>query len=240
MIETRELTKRYGGKLAVDNLSFTARPGAVTAFLGPNGAGKSTTLRMILGLDRPDHGTALVGGIPYHWLRQPLREVGSSLEAKSFQPGRSARAHLAALAASNGLSPHRVDAVLELTGLADAANRRAGTFSLGMGQRLGIAAALLGDPGILILDEPANGLDPGGIRWIRRLLRSLAEEGRTVLMSSHLINEVAVAADDLIIIGAGRLLAQCSVDQLAVEYSTLEDAFFELTSSAVEYQGRAV
>jgi ABC-2 type transport system ATP-binding protein len=238
MIRARELTKRYRGNFAVDRLSFEVRAGTVTGFLGPNGAGKSTTMRMILGLDRPDGGIALIGGRPYAQLRWPLREVGSMVEAKSFQPGRSARAHLAALAASNQIPRSRVDDVLALTGLTPAAGRRAGKFSLGMAQRLGIAAALLGDPGVLILDEPVNGLDPEGIRWIRDLMRSLAAEGRTVLVSSHLISEIALTADDLIVIGQGRLLAQTTVADLSAAYASLEDAFFALTSDATDYVAR--
>jgi ABC-2 type transport system ATP-binding protein len=238
VIQVRGLTKRYRGTLAVDRLSFEVRPGTVTGFLGPNGAGKSTTMRMITGLDRPDHGTALIGGQPYADLRWPLREVGAMVEAKSFQPGRSARAHLTALAASNQIPRPRVDDVLALTGLTPAAGRRAGKFSLGMAQRLGIAAALLGDPGVLILDEPVNGLDPEGIRWIRDLMRSLAADGRTVLISSHLISEVALTAEDLIVIGQGRLLAQTTVAELSARYASLEDAFFALTSGMTEYTSR--
>jgi ABC-2 type transport system ATP-binding protein len=237
VIQTFGLTKRYGGKLAVDDLSFDVFPGTVTGFLGPNGAGKTTTMRMILGLDRPDLGSALVNGRPYEELRWPLREVGSMLDARAFHSGRSARAHLAALAASNGITPARVEDVLAMTGLTSVAGQRAGRFSLGMAQRLGIAAALLGDPGILILDEPVNGLDPEGIRWMRMMLRALAAEGRTVLVSSHLINEIAVTADNLIVIGQGRLLAQTTVADLAERHDTLEDAFFALTGSAVEYRG---
>jgi ABC-2 type transport system ATP-binding protein len=237
VIQAIGLTKRYGDKLAVDDLSFDVRPGTVTGFLGPNGAGKTTTMRMILGLDRPDHGTALINGRPYDELRWPLREVGSMLDARAFHSGRSARAHLTALAASNAIAPARVEEVLALTGLTSVAGQRAGKFSLGMAQRLGIAAALLGDPAILMLDEPANGLDPEGIRWCRTMLRALAGEGRTVFVSSHLINEIAVTADNLIVIGQGRLLAQNSVADLAERHDTLEDAFFALTGSTVEYQG---
>ena len=235
VIRVRGLTKRYRGTLAVDRLSFEVRPGTVTGFLGPNGAGKSTTMRMIIGLDRPDAGTALIGGKPYAELRWPLREVGAMVESKSFQPGRSARAHLAALAASNNIPRQRVEDVLALTGLTTVADKRAGKFSLGMAQRLGIAAALLGDPAILILDEHVNGLDPEGIRWIRDLLKSLAAEGRTVLVSSHLISEVALTVDDLIVIGQGRLLAQTTVAGLSAGHASLEDAFFALTSGATDY-----
>jgi ABC-2 type transport system ATP-binding protein len=209
----------------------------VTGFLGPNGSGKSTTMRLILGLDTPDAGQARIGGRRYRELRWPLREVGALLEARAFHPGRSARAHLRALAASNGLPKHRVEEVLGVVGLADAAGRRAGTFSLGMGQRLGIATALLGDPGVLLLDEPANGLDPEGIRWIRSLLRSLAAQGRAVLVSSHLIGELARTADQVVVIGRGRLLADTSVAELAARSASLEEAFFELTSGSAEYQG---
>jgi ABC-2 type transport system ATP-binding protein len=234
MIEARGLVKRYGPTTAVDNLSFDVRPGTVTGFLGPNGAGKSTTMRMILGLDRPDAGVARVNGKSYHDLRWPLRDVGALLEAKAFHPGRSARAHLGALAASNAIPPQRVDDVLEITGMDQAADRRAGKFSLGMAQRLGIAAALLGDPEVLLLDEPVNGLDPEGIRWIRGLLKDLAAHGRTVLISSHLISEVAQTADQLIVIGRGRLLAQTTVAELSARGS-LEEAFFQLTEGSTEY-----
>jgi ABC-2 type transport system ATP-binding protein len=238
MIQTDNLTKRYRGTPAVDRLSIQARPGTVTGFLGPNGAGKSTTMRMILGLDRPDAGKALVNGVPYRELRNPLREAGALLEAKAFAPGRTAKAHLAALAASNQIPARRVEEVLGITGLSGVAGRRARTFSLGMAQRLGIAAALLGDPGVLMLDEPVNGLDPDGIRWIRALLRSLAAEGRTVLISSHLISEIALAADDLIVIGQGRLLAQTTVRELSGRYPSLEEAFFALTEGSATCTGR--
>ena len=235
MIEARGLVKRYGPTTAVDHHSFDVRPGTVTGFLGPNGAGKSTTMRMILGLDRPDAGTARVNGKTYHELRWPLREVGALLEAKAFHPGRSARAHLTALAASNAIPRGRVDEVLEITGMATAADRRAGKFSLGMAQRLGIAAALLGDPAVLLLDEPVNGLDPEGIRWIRGLLKNLAADGRIVFISSHLIGEVAQTADQLIVIGRGRLLAQTTVAGLSARGSSLEEAFFQLTEASTEY-----
>jgi ABC-2 type transport system ATP-binding protein len=235
MIEVRGLVKHYGSTTAVDHLSFDVRPGTVTGFLGPNGAGKSTTMRIILGLDRPDDGAARINGQNYHELRWPMREVGALLEAKAFHPGRSARAHLTALAASNAIPRRRVNDVLEITGLEKAADRRAGKFSLGMAQRLGIAAALLGDPGVLLLDEPVNGLDPEGIRWIRTLLKNLAAHGRTVLISSHLISEVAQTADQLIVIGRGRLLAQTTVAELAARSTSLEDAFFELTQGSTEY-----
>ena len=237
VIEVRGLTKRYRSALAVDDLGFDVRPGAVTGFLGPNGAGKSTTMRMILGLDAPDAGRALIGGRRYRDLRWPLREVGALLEAKAFHPGRSAAAHLTALAAGNRIPRSRVAEVLALVGLTGAARRRAGGYSLGMAQRLGVATALLGDPGVLILDEPVNGLDPEGIRWLRTLLRSLAAEGRTVLVSSHLIAEMALTAERLIVIGAGRLVADTSVAELSARYGSLESAFLDLTSASTEYRG---
>jgi len=212
MIQVRRLTKRYGPVLAVDDLTFDVRPGVVTGFLGPNGSGKSTTMRMILGLDAPTSGTATIRGRCYAGLPAPLREVGAMLDAHAVHPGRRARDHLLFLARSNGLPPSRVDEVLELTGLTPVAGRRAGGFSLGMRQRLGIAAALLGDPEVIILDEPVNGLDPDGIRWIRALLRGLAAEGRTVLLSSHLMSEMALTADHLVVIGRGRLLADAGLD----------------------------
>ena len=236
MIEARDLTKRYGPTVAVDALSFDVLPGSVTGFLGPNGSGKSTTMRLILGLDRPDAGQVRVAGRRYRELRWPLREVGALLEAKAFHPGRSARSHLATLAASNAIPQSRVDEVLGLVGLAGAARRRAGKFSLGMAQRLGVAAALLGDPGVLLLDEPVNGLDPEGIRWIRDLLTSLAAQGRTVFVSSHLISEMALTAERLVVIGQGRLLAETTVAELSAGAASLEDAFFRLTSGAVEYR----
>jgi len=212
MIEATGLSKRYGGTVAVDDLSFRVPPGQVTGFLGPNGAGKSTTMRLILGLDAPDAGMVTVNGRPYASYRRPLLEAGALLEAKAFHGGRSAYNHLLCLALSNGISRARVEEVLELVGLAGVARRRAGGFSLGMAQRLGIAAALLGDPPVLMLDEPVNGLDPEGVAWVRILLRSLAAEGRTVLLSSHLMSEMAVTADRLIIIGRGRLIAQTTVE----------------------------
>jgi len=237
MIEARGLVKHYRSTLAVDNLSFDVRPGTVTGFLGPNGAGKSTSMRMIMGLDRPDAGQARIDGKSYGQLRWPLREVGALLEATAFHPGRTARAHLAALAASNAIGWRRVDEVLAITGIEKAADRRAGKFSLGMSQRLGIAAALLGDPRVLLLDEPVNGLDPEGIRWIRNLLKNLAAQGRTVLVSSHLISEIAHTADALIVIGQGRLLAQTTVAQLSASASSLEEAFFQLTEGVTDYSG---
>ena len=214
MIEVSTLTKRYGDKLAVDDLSFTVPSGQVTGFLGPNGAGKSTTMRVIMGLDRATSGSATIDGRSYADLEAPLRHVGALLEARASHPGRSARAHLLAIAQTHGLSRRRVDEVLDLVGLTSAAGRLAGGFSLGMGQRLGLAVALLGDPSTIILDEPVNGLDPDGVIWIRNLLRSLADEGRTVLVSSHLMGEMSVTADHLIIVGRGRLLADTSVEAL--------------------------
>ncbi|SCX38837.1 ABC-2 type transport system ATP-binding protein [Klenkia marina] len=207
MIELRGLTKRYGERLAVDDVTVTVRPGVVTGFLGPNGAGKSTTMRMVLGLDRPTSGTALVNGRPYAEHRDPLRQVGALLEARALHPGRTARAHLQVLAATAGLPRTRVDAVLELAGLTSVAGKRVGGFSLGMGQRLGVATALLGDPATVVLDEPVNGLDPDGVLWIRTLARRLAAEGRTVFFSSHLMAEMAVTADHLVVMGRGRLVA---------------------------------
>ncbi|MFG3122704.1 ABC transporter ATP-binding protein [Streptomyces sp. NPDC048201] len=210
-IELRDLTKEYGGRRAVDRLTVTVRPGRVTGFLGPNGAGKSTTMRLVLGLDRPTSGTATLGGRHYAELRDPLRRVGALLDANAAHGSRTAHDHLLALAVSNRLPAARVGAVLERTGLASVARRRVRTFSLGMRQRLGIAAALLGDPEVILLDEPANGLDPEGIVWVRSLLRGLAAEGRTVLVSSHLMGETAAFADHLVVLGRGRLLADTPV-----------------------------
>jgi ABC-2 type transport system ATP-binding protein len=214
MIEVQELTKHYGRTVAVDGLSFTVKPGHVTGFLGPNGAGKSTTMRMIVGLDRPTSGAATISGRRYAAHTAPLCEAGALLEAKAVHKGRTARDHLLALAQTHGIPAARVDAVLEMVGLASVARRRAGGFSLGMGQRLGIAAALIGDPAVVILDEPVNGLDPDGVLWVRSLLQSLAAEGRTVLVSSHLMSEMAVTADHLLVIGRGQLLADTTVDEL--------------------------
>ncbi|MFI6932824.1 ABC transporter ATP-binding protein [Streptomyces sp. NPDC050287] len=212
MIEARELTKRYGDKTVVDQLSFSVKPGEVTGFLGPNGAGKSTTMRMIIGLDFPTGGSVTVNGRSYVKHAAPLREIGSLLEAKSVHPGRTAFNHLMALAYTHGIARRRVDEVIELAGLTSVAGKRVGAFSLGMGQRLGIAAALLGDPAIVMLDEPVNGLDPEGVLWVRNLLRRLADEGRAVMLSSHLMSETALIADHLVIIGRGRLLADTTVD----------------------------
>jgi len=214
MIEAIGLTKRYGTTVAVDNLSFTVPPGQVTGFLGPNGAGKSTTMRLILGLDAPTSGSVTVNGRPYTQYRRPLLEAGALLEAKAVHGGRSARNHLKWLALSNGISRSRVDHVLDQVGLSGVARRRAGGYSLGMGQRLGIAAALVGDPKVLLFDEPVNGLDPEGVLWIRTLLKSLAAEGRTVFVSSHLMSEMALTADRLIIIGRGRLIAETTIGDL--------------------------
>ncbi len=220
MIEAMGLTKRYGDKTAVDGLTFTVRPGIVTGFLGPNGAGKSTTMRMILGLDRPTKGTVTVDGRPYTDQPAPLHQVGALLEAKAIHTGRTAYNHLLALAATTGIPRSRVDEVIDLVGLREVANKRAGGFSLGMGQRLGIASALLGDPKVLILDEPVNGLDPEGILWIRHLLKDLAAEGRTIFVSSHLMSEMALTAEHLIVIGKGRLIADTSVKEFVASAST--------------------
>ncbi|WP_323188135.1 ABC transporter ATP-binding protein [Streptomyces sp. NBC_00237] len=215
MIEVNELTKRYGSKTAVDQLTFTVRPGRVTGFLGPNGAGKTTTLHMILGLDTPSGGTATVTGVPFRSHARGLHHVGALLDAHQVHPGRSARAHLSALAAGNGIPLRRADEVLEEVGLADAAGRRVGGFSLGMKQRLGVANALLGDPPVLMFDEPVNGMDPEGVLWMRRLFRRLAAEGRTVFLSSHLMSEMENTADDLVVIGRGRLIAAETVRDFA-------------------------
>ncbi|GAA2195064.1 ABC transporter ATP-binding protein [Micromonospora lupini] len=211
MIDVTNLSKRYGDKVAVEELTFQVRPGIVTGFLGPNGAGKSTTMRMILGLDAPSAGTVTVNGRRYVEHLAPLREIGALLEARAVHTGRSARNHLLAMAATSGIPRRRVDEVIDLVGLREVAGKRAGGFSLGMGQRLGIAAALLGDPKVVMLDEPVNGLDPEGILWIRHLLKALAAEGRTVFVSSHLMSEMALTADHLIVIGRGRLIADVPV-----------------------------
>jgi ABC-2 type transport system ATP-binding protein len=218
-IEAHTVSKRFGRTVAVDDLSFTVRSGRVTGFVGPNGAGKSTTMRIALALDAPDRGKVLIGGRRYDRIASPLRKVGALLDATSTHPGRSARNHLRWLARSNGISRGRVEEVLELVGLADVAHRRTGGYSLGMAQRLGIAAALLGDPQVLLLDEPINGLDPEGIVWIRGLLRDLAAEGRTVFVSSHLMGELEGTADDLVVIGRGRLIAETSVSELLARAS---------------------
>jgi len=240
-IEVSGLRKRFGRTLALDGMSFTVRPGRVTGFVGPNGAGKSTTMRVILGLDTADEGHALVGGKPYTSLRPPLCHVGALLDAAALQPGRSARNHLLWLAHSQGLGRRRVDEVIEQVGLASAARRKAGGFSLGMRQRLGIAAALLGDPPVLMLDEPVNGLDPEGILWIRGLLRSLAAEGRAVLVSSHLMSELQDAADHLVVVGRGRVIADTGVADLIAATSggrvTLRTPAREHAASALVHAG---
>ena len=220
MIEAVNLTKRYGKKTAVDNISFTVEPGTVTGFLGPNGAGKSTTMRMIMGLDKPTSGKVTINGRPYRQLSAPLCEVGALLDAKGLHGSRSARNHLRQLAASNGIPAKRVDEVLDITGLTSVAKKRVKGFSLGMGQRLGIAAALLGDPGVLLFDEPVNGLDPEGVKWVRETCRRLAGEGRTVFISSHLMSEMAQTADQLLVIGRGRILSTGRVDDVIASATT--------------------
>lgn len=214
MLRVDHLTKNYGDTVAVNDLSFDVTPGVVTGFLGPNGSGKSTTMRVMLGLDRPSKGSTTINGRSYHDFPAPLREVGALIDAKAVHPGRSARNHLLALAASNAIPASRVDEVLEFAGIAGVANKKVGGFSLGMSQRLGIAGAILGDPGVLLFDEPVNGLDPEGIRWIREFFATLAHEGRTVFVSSHLMSEMALTADQIIVIGRGRFIAQGSVDDL--------------------------
>ncbi|MDA1358460.1 ATP-binding cassette domain-containing protein [Glycomyces luteolus] len=243
MIEVRNLTKRYRGGTAVDDLSFTVEPGRVTGFLGPNGAGKSTTIRLVLGLDRPSGGFARVNGRPYASLDRPLTAVGALMDAGDLHPTRSVREHLRWLARSNGIGERRIGEVLEATGMAGVARKRAGALSLGMKQRLGVAAALLGDPGVLILDEPVNGLDPEGVVWIRHLVRGLAAEGRTVLVSSHLMSEMALTADHLVVIGRGRLLADTSTEEFIAAHAgadgagaSLEEAFMRLTGASVEFR----
>jgi ABC-2 type transport system ATP-binding protein len=233
-IVARRLTKRFGEVTAVDGLSFEAVPGKVTGFVGPNGAGKSTTLRMLLGLVEPDDGSATILGLPYASLEDPITVAGAVLEVQSFHPLRSGRNHLRVLAAAAEIGDARVDEVLEVVGMTAAARRKAGSYSLGMRQRLGLAAALLGDPGVLMLDEPVNGLDPEGIHWIRGLLRALAAEGRTVFVSSHLISEIALTADHLVVIGGGRLLADTSVAELSSRAGSLEEAFLALTAGTAE------
>jgi ABC-2 type transport system ATP-binding protein len=239
VIEVRELRKRFGPALALDGMTFTALPGRVTGFAGPNGAGKSTTMRVILGLDRPDSGTAVVEGKPYRSLEHPLRHVGSLLDAGALQPSRSARNHLRWLACSQDLPARRVREVLELTGLSAVAGRRAGGFSLGMRQRLGVAAALLGDPPVLMFDEPFNGMDPEGIVWLRGFLRALAADGRTVLVSSHLMSELQDAADHVIVVGHGRVIADSPISEILSRWRSLEAAYLELTRDSVEFRGKA-
>jgi ABC-2 type transport system ATP-binding protein len=220
MIEAQNITKRYGEKTAVDDLSFTVKPGIVTGFLGPNGAGKSTAMRLIVGLDAPTRGRVTVNGKLYRDHAAPLHQVGTMLEARAIHTGRSARNHLLALAQTHGIPGTRVDEVIDLVGLQEVARKRVGSFSLGMGQRLGIASALLGDPETLILDEPVNGLDPEGIRWIRNLLRNLADEGRTVFVSSHLMSEMSLMADQLIVVGRGKLIADTTVEDFISQASS--------------------
>ncbi|GAA0232920.1 ABC transporter ATP-binding protein [Cryptosporangium japonicum] len=235
-IDVTDLSKRFGPTRALDGMTFGVRPGLVTGFVGPNGAGKSTTMRVILGLDAPDAGTALIGGRRYRDLRRPLRTLGSLLDAAAFHPGRSARNHLLWLAHSQGLGAARVDEVLALTGLTAVARKKAGGYSLGMRQRLGVAAALLGDPPTLLLDEPFNGMDPDGIIWMRGFLRSLAAEGRAVLVSSHLMGELQDTADHLVVVGRGRVLADTTMPALVAEHSSLERAYLSLTRGAVEFR----
>ncbi|MFI8871588.1 MULTISPECIES: ABC transporter ATP-binding protein [unclassified Streptomyces] len=239
MIQAQVLTKRYGRHTAVDGLTFTAPPGAVTGFLGPNGAGKSTTMRMIVGLERPTSGTATVDGVRYADLSAPLHSVGTMLDARSVHPGRTAFRHLMVMARTHGIPRTRVEEVIGLAGLETVAGRRTGTFSLGMGQRLGIAGALLGDPGTLILDEPVNGLDPDGVLWVRHLVKDFAAEGRTVLLSSHLVHELALCADRVVIVGKGRLLADAALGDPALGAGSLEDAYLQLTAGSVEYRAGA-
>jgi ABC-2 type transport system ATP-binding protein len=242
MIVVNGLRKRYGSATALDGMTFEVRPGQVTAFVGPNGAGKSTTMRVILGLDRADEGTALVGGRPYRSLRHPLRHVGSLLDAGALQPSRTARNHLLWLAHSQDLPARRVDEVLDQAGLTSVARRRAGGFSLGMRQRLGIAAALLGDPPALMLDEPFNGMDPEGIVWMRGFLASLAAAGRAVLVASHLMGELQDTADHVVVAGRGRVIADATVAELigdSADPRSLEEAYLRLTRDAVEFRGGA-
>jgi ABC-2 type transport system ATP-binding protein len=235
-IEVSGLRKRFGQTLALDGLSFTVAPGTVTGFVGPNGAGKSTTMRVILGLDSADEGTALVGGRPYASLTHPIRHVGSLLDASALQPSRSGRNHLLWIARSQRLPVGRVDEVTDLIGLGKAARRKAGGYSLGMRQRLGIAAAMLGDPPMLIMDEPFNGMDPEGIVWMRGFLRGLAAEGRAVLVSSHLLSELPDVADRVVVIGRGRVLADATIAELTAGAPSLEDVYLRLTTGAVEYR----
>jgi len=238
-IEVSGLCKRFGRTLALDGLSFTVAPGSVTGFVGPNGAGKTTTMRVILGLDSVEEGTALIGGRPYASLTRPMRRVGSLLDASALQPSRSGRNHLLWIARSQRLPVGRIDEVIELVGLGGAARRRAGGYSLGMRQRLGIAAAMLGDPPVLIMDEPFNGMDPEGIIWMRGFLRGLAAEGRAVLVSSHMLGELADLADHVVVIGRGRVLADGTIEELTAGASSLEDAYLRLTTASVEYRSGA-
>jgi ABC-2 type transport system ATP-binding protein len=238
-IEVTGLRKRFGSTQALDGITFTVAPGTVTGFVGPNGAGKSTTMRVILGLDSVDEGTALIGGRPYASLTHPMRHVGSLLDAGALQPSRSGRNHLLWIAHSQRLPSRRVDEVTELVGLGRAVRRKAGGYSLGMRQRLGIAAAMIGDPPILIMDEPFNGMDPEGIIWMRSFLRQLAAEGRAVLVSSHLLSELPDVADHVVVIGRGRVLADATIAELTAGQSSLEDAYLRLTSGMVEYRSGA-
>ena len=236
MISVENLVKRHGAREVLHGVSLEARPGSVTGFVGPNGAGKSSTLRCLLGLDRADGGRTLIGGRPYRELREPLRTVGAVLDGSGAHPSRTARGHLAWVASGAGISRRRVAEVLDVVGLSDAAGRRVRTFSLGMGQRLGLATALLGDPEVLVLDEPVNGLDPEGIRWIRTLLRQRADAGGTILLSSHVLAELAEVADDVVVIAGGRVRAAGTLDEIAAGYANLEEAFFSLTGGG---SGRA-
>jgi ABC-2 type transport system ATP-binding protein len=244
MIEARGLTKRYGPTLAVDDLNFTVRSGLVTGFVGPNGAGKTTTMRLILGLDQPTAGTAMIGGRPHRQAASPMREVGALIDARAAHGGRSARNHLLCLAQTNGISPRRVAEVLDTVGLSDVAGKRSKGFSLGMSQRLGIAAALLGDPQVLMFDEPVNGLDPEGILWIRSLMRSLAAEGRVVFVSSHLMSEMENTADHLIVVGRGRLIADCGmaefIDRSSGQTVMVRTASQDVLARAVTAAGGSV
>ena len=236
MIEISHLVKRHGSRVVVDDVTFTVEAGRVTGLLGPNGAGKSSALRILLGLDRPTSGTALIDGAPYRSLDKPLWTIGAMLDGPGANKGRTARAHLRWVAQSNAIPASRVDEVLELTGLQDAARTRIGGFSLGMGQRLGIATALLGNPRVLVLDEPTNGLDPDGILWTRRFLRSLADDGKAVLVSSHLMSEMEDTADDFVVIARGRIVAQGTTAEVKGTQATLEDAFFALTDEHAQYR----
>lgn len=236
MIYINDLVKRHGSRAVVDNVSFSVQAGRITGFLGPNGAGKSSTLRILLGLDRATSGTALIDGQQYRSLSKPLWKVGAMLDGPAANKGRTARSHLRWVAQSNAIPARRVDEVLEVTGLRDAARTRIAGFSLGMGQRLGIATALLGNPQVLVLDEPTNGLDPDGIRWMRRLLRSLAEDGKAVLVSSHLMGEMEEIADDFVVIARGRVVSSGTAPQVKGTHATLEEAFFALTDEHAEYR----
>jgi ABC-2 type transport system ATP-binding protein len=236
MIRISHLVKRRRGRTHVDDVSFDVRPGRVTGLLGPNGAGKSSTMRVLLGLDAATSGSALIGGVPYRALRDPLRTVGAMLDGPGANRGRTVAAHLTWMAQSNGIPRRRVDEVLEVVGLPGERRTRVGSLSLGMGQRLGIAAALLGDPAILVLDEPTNGLDPDGIRWIRRFLRGMADEGRTVLVSSHLMSEMEDTADDFVVIARGRVVAQGGSAEITTGFPSLESAFFALTEGGADHR----